>query len=289
MKFNFRFLQSEEHVPDWKLLYRVCKSCSVESRSFTGVCTECGTILFPETEHVKDIPRKEVYSGEIEAEDPMKTLEKLFEIFNVDPPSGYRGHSMSIGDLVVLDDAKYLCCGTGWRIVESSSDPKTKIESLDGKYRFLSNFFTLPVSIEHDGLEYKTVEHAYQACKTENPAFRQAIAMLPTAAEAEKSGKNMPLRNDWDTIKVSLMETLVVKKFLVNSDLRAQLLDTGDAILEEGNYWNDRFWGKCNGAGENHLGKILMRTRERFASIQRAKERFNAFHAHKEVSHAQEG
>lgn len=44
--------------------------------------------------------------------------------------------------------------------------------------------------------------------------------------------------------------------------LRSQLLSTGTAELVEGNWWNDRYWGVCNGRGENHLGKILMRIRE---------------------------
>lgn len=29
-------------------------------------------------------------------------------------------------------------------------------------------------------------------------------------------------------------------------------MDTGDAILIEGNYWNDTYWGKCNGEGQNN-------------------------------------
>ena len=37
--------------------------------------------------------------------------------------------------------------------------------------------------------------------------------------------------------------------------------------LIEGNNWHDVFWGKCscprcNGGGQNHLGKILMKVRE---------------------------
>ena len=34
--------------------------------------------------------------------------------------------------------------------------------------------------------------------------------------------------------------------------------------LEEGNWWGDIFWGvdKKTGAGENNLGKILMKVRE---------------------------
>ncbi len=32
--------------------------------------------------------------------------------------------------------------------------------------------------------------------------------------------------------------------------------------LVEGNWWNDTFWGVCNGEGQNNLGKILMKIRK---------------------------
>lgn len=39
-----------------------------------------------------------------------------------------------------------------------------KIDSFNGKYRFLSNFY--PVKVKLDGVTYDSVEHAYQAAKT---------------------------------------------------------------------------------------------------------------------------
>jgi predicted NAD-dependent protein-ADP-ribosyltransferase YbiA (DUF1768 family) len=30
--------------------------------------------------------------------------------------------------------------------------------------------------------------------------------------------------------------------------------------------WGDRFWGVCNGVGENMLGKLLMQVREELRS-----------------------
>ncbi len=53
-------------------------------------------------------------------------------------------------------------------------------------------------------------------------------------------------------------------KFTQNPDLLSKLLATGDAELIEGNTWGDRVWGVdlYRGAGENHLGKILMRIRD---------------------------
>ena len=39
----------------------------------------------------------------------------------------------------------------------------TRITRFHGEYRFLSNFY--PVKVEYDGVQYPTVEHAYQAAK----------------------------------------------------------------------------------------------------------------------------
>ena len=55
-------------------------------------------------------------------------------------------------------------------------------------------------------------------------------------------------------------------KFMQHSDLKEQLLSTGSVQLVEGNDWNDREWGVCNGEGKNKLGKILMRIRGELAN-----------------------
>lgn len=64
-------------------------------------------------------------------------------------------------------------------------------------------------------------------------------------------------------MKDGIMEEIVRAKFTQNQELKAQLLSTGDAILIEGNTWNDRYWGVDvrSGVGKNHLGKILMKIR----------------------------
>ena len=60
------------------------------------------------------------------------------------------------------------------------------------------------------------------------------------------------------------MEGTVLLKFNQNPELKRKLIATGDAVLVEENYWGDKFWGVCSktGEGENHLGIILMKTRE---------------------------
>ena len=136
----------------------------------------------------------------------------------------------------------------------------TEIERFQGEYRFLSNFW--PARIIHGGIEYPTVEHAYQAAKTDDVKLKQKIARARTPGIAKRLGKRAKLRSDWDEVKVAVMTGLVAIKFTINPALRKLLLDTGKARLVEGNDWNDTFWGVCRGVGENHLGCILMDIRE---------------------------
>lgn len=127
-----------------------------------------------------------------------------------------------------------------------------------GKYYFLSNFY--PVMIEMDGELYPSTEAAFQAAKTLDPHERLCIACAQNTAHAKKLGRLVKLRPDWDTIKIGVMYDLLKKKFS-DPDLKQLLLDTGDAILIEGNQHGDRFWGQVNGEGRNELGKLLMTVR----------------------------
>lgn len=137
-----------------------------------------------------------------------------------------------------------------------------KIDRFVGKYAFLSNFYPSPIS--YGGISYPTVEHAYQAQKTQDQKLRTQISMLDTPGNAKRMGRVLPLRPDWsDEFKLGIMYWLVKEKF-EDSDLEKLLLETGDAELVEGNNWNDTYWGvrSYDGEGENHLGKILMRVRQ---------------------------
>ena len=133
------------------------------------------------------------------------------------------------------------------------------IREFQGPHRFLSNFY--PATVMYDGLVFRSVEHAYQAAKTDDWEVRKKIQALEKSGDAKKAGYRVPLREDWDRIKFGIMETLVRRKFEI-PELRNKLLMTGDQDLIEGNWWGDTFWGVCRGKGENHLGKILMKIRE---------------------------
>lgn len=139
------------------------------------------------------------------------------------------------------------------------------IDSFSGEYRWLSNFW--PVEVEYEAIVYPSTEHAYQAAKTLNTELRQIIAALPTAAQSKKAGAKVDIREDWEEVKVSVMLDLLHLKFQ-HPDLAQKLIDTGDALLVEGNYWGDRFWGVCRGEGRNILGNLLMRVRKEIVNGQ---------------------
>jgi len=132
--------------------------------------------------------------------------------------------------------------------------------AFSGRLAFCSNFYDSPVMF--DWSQYPTVEHAYQAAKTLNKAAREEIRLASTPGKAKRLGQQVDIRPDWEDVKVEIMRDLVWRKFQI-PELAYMLLDTGDTILEERNYWGDTFWGICDGVGQNWLGKLLMETRER--------------------------
>ena len=137
---------------------------------------------------------------------------------------------------------------------------KLVIDSFNNEYAFLSNFYEAPV--EWEGITYPSNEHAFQAAKSLNPARRLEVAAADTPGKAKRMGRNLHLRSDWEEVKYDIMHEIVLAKFHQHTDLAEALLDTGDAELIEGNWWNDTTWGVCNGIGKNWLGKILMKVRE---------------------------
>ena len=159
----------------------------------------------------------------------------------------------------------------------------TRITRFHGEYRFLSNFY--PVKVEYDGVQYPTVEHAYQAAKVEAHEvyrrgsyvigkWREVIRIADTPGRAKGFGRRVPLRAGWDEMKLKVMEELLRHKFSkrLYPVLAYSLMATGEAELIEGNDWGDRFWGATLQAfgehskppqwvGGNHLGKLLMKLR----------------------------
>lgn len=136
---------------------------------------------------------------------------------------------------------------------------KEVISSFKGKYKFLSNFY--PIFIQYEGIRFPSVEHAFQAAKSDDIEIRKLFAIAPTAKEAKRFGKQVKLTEGWDIKKISIMKLLLEQKFK-NEPMKSMLLNTGDSILIEGNNHRDKFWGQVKGEGNNMLGKLLMEIRD---------------------------
>jgi len=163
-----------------------------------------------------------------------------------------------------------------------------RITSFKGKYDFLSNFFNAPITPDW-GLKnwtFPTSEHLFQASKVD-PTWAydwlptvERIRLAATPSEAKRIGRNITLRSDWEEVKIDVMRYCIQIKFRTYSILGHWLIDTGDALLIEGNTWNDRFWGAVwdkdfGWSGHNWLGHLLMEEREALKNNERNNERYN--------------
>lgn len=137
------------------------------------------------------------------------------------------------------------------------------IRHFDKEFAFLSNFY--PSTLELEGEFYPTVEHAFQAAKTDSPDERATVRTADTPGKAKHRGRRVTLRPDWEEVKNDIMLELLRCKFS-DPGLQEMLLSTGEAELIEGNWWHDRYWGqcecaRCGGQGRNELGRLLMQVR----------------------------
>lgn len=130
-----------------------------------------------------------------------------------------------------------------------------------GEYGALSNFSSY--GIEMDGRYWSTVEHYFQAQKFPGHVQQQRIWMVRTPKQAKALGRDrsMPIREDWETVKDSIMRDAVLKKFETHASAREILLSTKEAELVESSP-SDYYWGcGADGSGLNKLGIILMEVR----------------------------
>ena len=145
-----------------------------------------------------------------------------------------------------------------------------KIGGFVGAYRWLSNFYMCRV--EWEGRVYTSSEAAYQSGKYP-PAERDVFTTLDPDP-AKKLSRTKPYDTAaWETRKERTMREVLWAKFSQNPDLAAQLLATGDRVLEETNWWGDKVWGVHQGEGRNLLGQQLMEIRARLRAERAAKGR----------------
>jgi predicted NAD-dependent protein-ADP-ribosyltransferase YbiA (DUF1768 family) len=111
-----------------------------------------------------------------------------------------------------------------------------------GEYKWLSNFHLCPVTYE--GVVYPSSENAFQAAKF--------YKMTPEDVD------------EWNKRRSPVMLRILCNKFEKNRDLRDKIVGLFSkgtmTYLEETNWWNDTYWGVCDGKGQNELGSLLTAT-----------------------------
>ena len=143
-------------------------------------------------------------------------------------------------------------------------------------FRFLSHFFPAPIVMDDE--TWATVEHYYQAQKSDDPAYRQAIRdtlspgmakrlAAPPQAPRRVSAQSWFRKNgtlprpDWHEVKLGIMRRADLAKFTQHGELGVVLLATGDAELVEDSPF-EPYWGiGLDGHGLNWAGRVLMEVR----------------------------
>ena len=152
------------------------------------------------------------------------------------------------------------------------------------EHRWLSN---MPyVDITYDGITYPSTENFYQAMKYNKKDItkivytkeedhiylplmgksrntREYISWLKPHEAKKFSRENKMTSLVFEEKKLEIMEYAQKQKYS-KEPFKSKLLATGDVLLEEGNWWGDKFWGVDikTRQGENHLGKIIMKIRD---------------------------
>ena len=119
------------------------------------------------------------------------------------------------------------------------------------------------VDIVYDGITYPSTENFYQAMKYQDKETRAYVATLKPHGAKAYSRANKMTSFVFEEKKLQIMEFAQKQKYS-KEPFKTKLLATGDVLLEEGNWWGDKFWGVDikTRQGENHLGKIIMKIRD---------------------------
>lgn len=141
------------------------------------------------------------------------------------------------------------------------------IEKFRGQYGFLSNMH--PCDIEYNGRHFHSSEGAYMSRKNNSKSWVDLCSNTQSGVIIKKASHYITLLKDWDEIKLGVMEDVLRIKFQI-PELKMLLLETGDLHIQEGNTWNDTFWGVDlkTGEGQNNLGILLMKIRKELSDAQ---------------------
>lgn len=114
-----------------KMKYRLYQMDTNAPLKFRDWDKETNTISLTEYQY------KYVWHGVIECKSIVDALGKLWEMFNINHPLKYKGHSMSVSDLLVIEDVGYYVIGVGFKemkIIDNGLENQTLKEFYTTKY-----------------------------------------------------------------------------------------------------------------------------------------------------------
>ncbi len=126
-----------------------------------------------------------------------------------------------------------------------------------------SNF--LSFAVEWRDKLWMTSEHAYQAAKFDEDNIIEEIRNVRSAHNSKKIARKYSekIRTDWDNQKLNIMKDIIRAKLSQHSYIEKKLRQTEDREIIEDSH-KDSFWGwGADKNGENHLGKIWMKLRDK--------------------------
>lgn len=154
------------------------------------------------------------------------------------------------------------------------------ITEFKGKHRVFSNFDMLHPFVVPELGKVKSVEHGFQAMKTNDSLKQREILAAESPAAAKRMGRKVDLISGWDTgARQAVMLYLLGQKFKLKTTPGKRLLLTNNVLLVEGNLWHDNYWGMCMCGrkacinGKNLLGEFLMAIRHHLLIERRMKLR----------------
>src|SRR6187455_459542 len=96
--------------------------------------------------------------------------------------------------------------------------------STGDEYGEFSNFAAFPFTL--DGKQWPTSEHYFQAQKFSDEAYRERIRQASSPMIAARLGRSrsVPIRSDWEKVKLDVMRAAVREKFSAHAQLIMLLL-----------------------------------------------------------------
>ncbi|MEU8341862.1 NADAR family protein [Spirillospora sp. NPDC048832] len=118
----------------------------------------------------------------------------------------------------------------------------------------LQNDYPRPIEVE--GVVYSSVEHAYWALSTDDPAARERIRSAERGIDARLAAEEVPRVQGWAEARTAVMAGLLRAKYTQHPDLAETLMGTGDASLAYNGMESDH-WRTRGSAGRNWVGRLL--------------------------------